>query len=284
LEVSIEMGDVQPADAPVIFDVRLTNRSDADVHGWFDQDIGYRATLAGPDGQAHVVDISNGSQIEGSFGRTPVLRPGDSTTVPLRLTTFRGQRGKRYLPSEQVFLPAGVYALKVAYRPEDAREPAGGAEGEKAFRVAKDERLAAGRWDGLRKEAAADDRAGDAAARAAFARHVLEATLTPEVRREWYRRLVDPDPKVGRTEMYRLSVLEDPPADVGPAIVEAVKVHARNPTPKARSTTGGSSSSTRWRPFRTPTEVGWVRRAGWKTTRCWRRRTSSWPSRRRRRT
>ena len=69
----------------------------------------------------------------------------------------------------------------------------------------------------------------DAVIRARFARHVLEATLTPEVRREWYRRLVDPDPKVGRTEMYRLSVLEEPPADVGPAVVEAVNVHVRNP-------------------------------------------------------
>ena len=72
-------------------------------------------------------------------------------------------------------------------------------------------------------------RAGDSAlARTLFARHVSTATLTPEVRREWYRRMMDPDPKAGNVEMYRLSILKDPPPDVGPAIAEAVKLHAKS--------------------------------------------------------
>ena len=215
----------QPADAPVVLQAKLTNTSDRVIQGYFDQNISLRAYLTGPDGKTKAVAVTNGSRIRGSFLETKALAPGESTATWLRLTTYHAQDWRDYLPSEDVFLKPGEYRLRLERLFEGSGGEAPVAESTAAFTVASDAALAKARWAELKNPPKGME---------AFAKHVLEATLTPDLRREWYRDILDADPEKGAWKVYTLSVIDDPPPDVAPAITAALKVQVDNPQPASR--------------------------------------------------
>ena len=216
-QLAIEMDTPQSADAPVIFSIRLTNISDEDLRDYFDENILFRTSLTGPDGRMRRVVVTNGSRIEGSFGPPDTLKPGQSVTTPLRLTNVE-MAPSDFLPSEQVYLPPGAYHLKVEYHRLSSAVVE--AIGERSFTVVNDADLAKRRQEYLRHPPKELD---------AFARHVQETTLTPEIRKAWYEQLKDSHPRTAAFKMYALSVIQDPPPDIAPAILEALRVHVTNP-------------------------------------------------------
>lgn len=217
----IEMDVRQPGDAPVILTARLTNTSREDIRDDFESPLSFRAFLTGPGGESRRVAFTNGAQIEGTFGRAPVLKPGASVATPLRVTNYAAADWRRVLFSEQVHLRPGKYRLRLG-RLLPGPNPTSRlmAEGTADFTVVRDANLAKARMAELHHPANGRER---------FCKHVLEATLTPELRRQWYADIKDPDPKKAVWKVYTLCSIADPPSDVMPAIVEALKVHVRNP-------------------------------------------------------
>ena len=213
----------QPADAPVIFDAKLTNTTKADISGDFEWSLTYLAMLTGPDGVARQVAVTNGAQIEGSFGPSPALKPGMAATTPLRLTNCRGSNATRCLPSEQVYLPPGKYKLDLK-RTGPGGEQRGGvlAKATVRFEVIRDATLREERVKELQKMQIDRPR---------FAKHVLEDTLTPEIRRRWYKEIEHDDLRMASWKVYTLSVIADAPPDVMPALVEALKTFVHHPDP-----------------------------------------------------
>lgn len=221
-KVAIEINERQPADAPVIFSVVVTNKSDKDVVGEFYQNVAYKVLLTSPDGKTRRVRVTNGSRLEGSYMPTVTLKPKESHTTPLRLTNA-SEDGTDYIPSEQVYLSPGSYVLRVELKGSTG----GGAEAftETKFEVHKDSDLAKARFDELRSPPKG---------REEFANHVLATTLTPELRKQWYEQIKDSDPSKAAYKVYALNVLSNPPPEVGPAILEAIKVHVENPNVENR--------------------------------------------------
>ncbi len=104
------------------------------------------------------------------------------------------------------------------------------------FSVVRDAALAKGTFAELRSPAKGLQR---------FAEHVLKATLTPEIRRQWYRDIKDPDPKKAVWKLYTLCSFVDPPPDVMPAIAAALNVHVNNPNVTDRDLHGLLNSAAR---------------------------------------
>ncbi|MCY2929503.1 MAG: HEAT repeat domain-containing protein [Planctomycetota bacterium] len=211
--LTMAINATQPADAPVILTAALINNSDRDMSDEFDQNIQFTAYLTGPDGTTRRVAVTNGSPIEGSSPSIPVLKPGQSVSTPLRLTNCTSGALLDYLPSEQVFLSPGAYRLRLT-RQLPGPEHKAQVEATATFVVVKDAALAKARWDELRNLPAA---------RKEFAEHVLTATLTPEIRRQWYSDIKEGKLAQASLKVYRLSVIKDPPADVAGGMIECLK-------------------------------------------------------------
>jgi hypothetical protein len=67
-----------------------------------------------------------------------------------------------------------------------------------------------------------------------FARHIIETTLTPELRKRWYKDMLDPNSDKPAFKAYSLNIIKDPPPDVAPAMVAALKAQVDNPMPDSR--------------------------------------------------
>ncbi|MBI5757118.1 MAG: HEAT repeat domain-containing protein [Planctomycetales bacterium] len=232
----VQMNDRQPADAPIIFSMKLCNTSREDIPGHFEQHPMFRAYLRGPDGNDRPIVVTNGSPKHGSLGRADRLKPGECVTTHFRLTIV-SLAPSDYLPSEQVYLPPGSYRLLVDRLNENSRvnNLIVDGIGERAFQVVRDVTLAKERHAELANPPKELER---------FAKHVRETTLTPELRREWYTEIVNRDAQRARFKVYALSAIQNPPPDVGPALLEALKVHVPNPNINDRDVSGLVSNAT----------------------------------------
>ncbi len=227
--LEIVMDKTQPSEAPVIFTVKVTNLSDKDMmftkgqkQNW-PASCCFRATLTGPDKKARKVAVTNGAIVSGNHGPFE-LKAGESVITPLRLTNVEFT-ATGYLPSEQVYLPLGEYKLKVTILAPGTGKPF--ASVEKQFKVVKDDTLAKSRYEEFK-----DKRKGHPEQ---FANHVLEATLTPEVRREWYEKIMGDDLKLASLLVYRLRAIDNPPDDVGPAVLRCLGIHLNSKKPQGNS-------------------------------------------------
>jgi len=228
--LQINIAARQPADAPVIFDVELTNTTEHDMADNFEWTLPYSAVLTGPDGAARQVAVTNGAQTQGSFPSHPSLKPGKVARTPMRLTSSRRDNSTRCLPSEQVYLPPGEYQLDMTWNsPGHGQRPDSSAQATAKFQVIRDATLRTARFKELEDMREARPR---------FVRHVLEDTLTPEMRRQWYREIEHDDLQKASWKVYTLcrfvETSPDAPADVMPAIIEALKTFVHHPDPNSK--------------------------------------------------
>jgi HEAT repeats len=232
VSLDTEMAARQSAEAPVILRVKVANTSTSDVTDFWRAASQFVAYLTPAGGQRRRVHVTNDHFLGVGVFRADVLKVGETVVVPLRLTNLSSENRRDYLPSEYVYLSAGDYLLELE-RPtrRDAKAPGPWARTSVKFRVVKDAALGQARWNELKNPAKGDER---------FAEHVLKATLTPEVRRQWYEAIRQPELTRQRCwQAYMLSSYYSAgytgiPADIAPALAEALKVHVQNPATRDR--------------------------------------------------
>jgi hypothetical protein len=232
LTLTIQMDNPQPSGAPVILRTVIANVGDRAAVEDFESFLYFKALLKGPDGKQRQVSVTNGAQIQGSGGYPPPLKPAERRGTNLRLTNtllkYRGNRG--YLPSEYVYVPAGQYQLKIIFEGR-SHQP----EGSYRFAVTDDVSLAEQRYNELQNPPTG---------REAFYKHVLEATLTPQIRKQWYAQITQSGSdieslKLAGWRVYTLTTMRDLiPDEVDPLMVRAIERYVQGPDVKNQAIYG----------------------------------------------
>lgn len=110
--LAITIDSIQPASAPVVLKVTITNTSSHDLTDDFERCSAYAVSLHSGDRPIQS-QLSNGWQLREKQPSTVTLKPGQSATVPLWLVPFQAG-GHDYAPPGHTHLSPGGYQLHLS--------------------------------------------------------------------------------------------------------------------------------------------------------------------------